>query len=199
MLGAQPTPPGVTPLNLLSTESDHSEGNFPPPVIRFEDEPASLQLAVNQLLEMDSSDSVIQVPVSKLANSFFLYSNYGANSSRGFPSRRATSPGTQMPVECFECGETRRHFYEFPKNPRSNKPKRMGSPLRGHGETSYTCRRSLNRLRYCSRPYPTIRSLTFNLLPSVLRFRSHRPTRHRIFRVRWSRRCLAYGLPPQIL
>ena len=62
VLGAQPAPPGTTPLHLVGTESNHSEGEYPPSIIRYEDELASLQLAVNQPLNMDSPDSLIQVP-----------------------------------------------------------------------------------------------------------------------------------------
>ena len=73
VLGAQPAPSGTTPLHLVGTESNHSEGEYPPLVIRYEDEPASLQLDINQLLEMDSPDSLSQVPIGTLANSFFLF------------------------------------------------------------------------------------------------------------------------------
>ena len=75
VLGAQPTPPGTTPLRLVGTEEEIRAGGGAPTILRFEDDPSSLQHAVNQLLEMDAPCTMLEVPLNTLANTLYLFDN----------------------------------------------------------------------------------------------------------------------------
>ena len=63
----------------------------------YEDDFASMQLAISQLTDLDTS--IVQLP----AQALYMLANGGYRAQSGYP-RRSTSPGPSGPLgPCYEC------------------------------------------------------------------------------------------------
>ena len=98
VLGAQPAPPGTTPFRYVRDVEDSGPSmELVPLGPYYEEDLASMQLAISQLTDLDSS--IVQLP----AQALYMLANGGYRSQGGYP-RRSTSPGPNAPVgPCYEC------------------------------------------------------------------------------------------------
>ena len=98
VLGAQPAPPGTTPFCYVrDTEESGPSMELVPSGPYYEDNSASMQLAISQLTDLDTS--IVQLP----AQALYMLANGGYRSQGGYP-RQSTSPGPSGPLgPCYEC------------------------------------------------------------------------------------------------
>ena len=98
VLGAQPTPP--EPHLSLCERNWKNRGhqwNLVPSGPYYEDDFASMQLAISQLTDLDTS--IVQLP----AQALYMLENGGYRLQSGYP-RRSTSPRPSGPLgPCYEC------------------------------------------------------------------------------------------------
>ena len=98
VLGAQPAPPGTTPFHYVrDTKESGPSMELVPLGPYYEDDFASMQLAISQLTDFDTS--IVQLPPRAL----YMLSNGGYRSQSGYP-RRSTSSRLSGPLgPCYEC------------------------------------------------------------------------------------------------
>ena len=98
VLGAQPASPGTTPFRYVRyTEESRSSMELVPLRPYYEDNSASMQLAISQLTDLDTS--IVQL----LAQALYMLANGGYRLQSAYP-RQSTSPGPGGPLgPCYEC------------------------------------------------------------------------------------------------
>ena len=92
MLGAQTAPPGTTPFRYVrDMEESEPSMELVPLGPYYEEDPASMQMAISQLKDLDFS--IVQLP----AQALYMLANEGYRSKGGYP-RRSTSQGLDTSV-----------------------------------------------------------------------------------------------------
>lgn len=98
MLGAQPAPAETTSFHYVQEVEDSGPSlELVPSGPYYEETPDSMQLAISQVTNLDSS--IVQLP----AQALYLLAIGGYRTQGGY-AKRATSPGIDTPVgSCYEC------------------------------------------------------------------------------------------------
>ena len=98
VLGAQPAPSGTTPFHYVREMEDSGPSlELVPSGPYYEENPESMQLAISQLTDLDSS--VVQLP----AQALYLLANGGYRQQGGY-AKKSIAQGVDMPVgPCYEC------------------------------------------------------------------------------------------------
>ena len=104
VLGAQPAPPGTTPLYFVSDVDESPSMEIVPARPYAEEDPTSLQLAISQLGNLDTSNANCMVEFP--AQALYLLANGGFRPPQGQYPRRPMSPGLERVAgPCYECGD----------------------------------------------------------------------------------------------